>query len=196
MQEALAAVAAELRGEGIEALRRHAAATASEEDDRLVARIVEYAHARERLEKTLGENKAVHERNISRMRELEDVRRKFKQHDFDDMHSVFTNNALLALALANFLRGMVSGDDLWSALRNHHRFRRVGSYPDFGSGGFPGGGTWRIPGSMGGWNFPRSGRRGGFGGGGCGRGGGFGGGGFKTGGGFGGGGGFKTGGGF
>jgi hypothetical protein len=196
MQEALTAVTSELRGEGIEALRQHAAATASEEDDRLVARIVEYAHARARLEESLRQNKAIHERNIARVQELEDVRRRFKQHDYDDVHSVFTNNALLGLAIANFLRGMVSGDDLWSALRNYQRFRRVASYPDFGSGGFPGGGTWRIPGSMGGWNFPRSGRRGGFGGGGFGRGGGFGGGGFRTGGGFGGGGGFKTGGGF
>jgi hypothetical protein len=186
MQQALSALTTELRGEGLEALRQQAAATPNEEDDRLVARIVEYEHARTRLEEALRQNKTIHERNIARVRELEDVRRKFKQHDYDDMRSVFTNNALLTLAIANFLRGMVSGDDLWSALRSYQRFRRVASYPDFGSGGFPGrAGTWRMPGSMGGWNFPKGPRRGGFGGGG-----------FKTGGGFGGGGGFKTGGGF
>ncbi|HEU4619799.1 MAG TPA: hypothetical protein VFV10_17305 [Gammaproteobacteria bacterium] len=186
MQEALSALAGELRGAGVEALRRAAAATENEEDDRLVARIVEYEHARARLEDALRQNKAIHARNIERVQTLEDVRRKFKQADYDDMRSVFANHALLALAIANFLRGMASGDDLWSAIRTHQRFRRVASYPDFGSGGFPGRiGTWRTPGSMGGWNLPRAPRGGGFGGGG-----------FKTGGGFGGGGRFKTGGGF
>lgn len=184
--QALEALTAELRGEGLEALRQRAASTVDDEDDRLVARIYEYEHARGRLEDALQRSKTVQARHAARVRELADVRHRFKRHDYDDMHSVFTNAALLTLAISDFQRGLVSGDDLWSALRSYQRFRRRAAYPDFGSGGFPGRvGPWRVPRSLGrGWNFPGPPRGGGFGGGGFKTGGGFGGGGFKSGGGF------------
>lgn len=182
MRSAREMVTAELQSAGIEALRRHAAATPTAEDDRLVAEILEHEQERERLEAALAEHRTLHERHVARLRELEAVRRQFKQHRYDDLHSVFTNRAFVALAVNEFLRGMIGGNDLWKALRRHQRFRQVHARPTFGTGGFPGrSGSWGIPRS-GGWNLPRSG--------------GFGGGGFRTGGGFGGGGGFKTGGGF
>src|SRR5690606_3305357 len=72
MRSAREMVTAELQSAGIEALRRHAAATPTAEDDRLVAEILEHEQERERLEAALTQHKSLQSRHLSRLRELED----------------------------------------------------------------------------------------------------------------------------
>ncbi len=164
-----------MRREGFTLLRERAARTREPEDDRLVERLVELEHEGERLEDDLADFGSVYERESSRVRELEDVRRRFKSERFDEPRSEFLDAALFALVLERFANGAVDSAQLWKAIRRQQRMRSVHADPRFGTGRFP-----RAPGSRT-WRGPPG---GGFGGGGFGSGGGFGGGGFRTGGGF------------
>ncbi|HEX6999363.1 MAG TPA: hypothetical protein VF322_14585 [Gammaproteobacteria bacterium] len=169
--------------EDFQTLRSRAARTRSEEDDRLVEELEALEDERERLREELVQYRRLHQAQRERLLGLEDVRRRFKESRYDDVHSVFVNGAVIALVLQQFLGGAVGTNDVWEAIRKQQRYRRIGADPVFGTGRFPRApfpSPWRMPGG-GRWNFPRG---GGFGGGGFGRGGGFGGGGFRTGGGF------------
>jgi hypothetical protein len=190
-------LAAEMKTDGIAALMRQAAATPEPDDDLLVRQIADIDERLEGLAEQLGEHRKVSGRRTRKMRELEGLRREFKQRGFDDLRSVFADGPTVVGALQQFLRGLLDDDDLWRLISRSHRVRRVRARPDFGSGGFPRlPGSWRQPRSRPpGWGLPGSGGTrfpspGGFGR--------RGGGGFSTGGGFGrrGGGGFSTGGGF
>ncbi|MCZ7660788.1 MAG: hypothetical protein M5U07_24535 [Xanthobacteraceae bacterium] len=103
-----------------------------------------------RLEETLREQTRVRERLLSRMQELEDVRRRFKAERYDSPHSGFGNAAMLVMLLNQFLQGAASSGDLWRTIERSQRYRRKTSNPDFGSGGFPqrraAPGTRRSPG--------------------------------------------------
>jgi len=178
-QLAIDTISTAFEREKLVGLYDYARATATPEDDILVQEIDE---ARERLRavgETLEDRRRMRERQAERLRELEDLQRRFKQKRFDSPHSEFRNEALLGMALAQFLGGNATSRELWRTIENGHRYRRIESNPTFGSGGFqPRPGTWHTPFPRGG--FPRGGfrrRRGGFGGG-------LGGGGFRTGGGF------------
>lgn len=163
---------------GLDSLRRRAARTSGREDDRVIDELDDLDEEYERLQQELTHYRRLHEAQRSRMLGLEDVRRRFKRSQYDDMHSVFVNGALIAVLLDRFLGGSLGVGDMWDAIRQQQRYRRHDSDPFFGSGGFPRTRrppTWRMPGG-GGWNFPR--------GGGFRTGGGLRGGGFRTGGGF------------
>lgn len=162
-------------------LYEYARATATAEDDLLVREMeVDNRQMREAGE-ALTEHKRVRDRHYKRMKELEGVRRRFKQERFDSVHSGFGNGSLVAMILGQFLHGTATDQELWRTLEREQRYRRMDANPNFGSGGFrPRPGTWNIP-------FPRGGGMGG------GLGGGLriprggprrGGGGFRTGGGF------------
>ncbi len=156
--------------------------TPSREDDALARELHELREEKEDLQKDLKESRKRQDMQLQRLKELEDVQRKFKHHRFDDLRSGFTNEALIASVLGQFLNGMLSGADLWSTMRRYQRHRDVGAWPDFGSGGLGkaarrgGGNVWHRPGGRSGGVF-RMPRNGGFSS--RGRGGGF-----KTGGGF------------
>jgi len=160
-------------------LRERAARTLGREDDAIVEKLAELDREADRIERNLDELRRLHDGESGRLRELEDVRRRFKAERFDDPLSEFIDGALIALVLRQFLGGAARSGDVWDAIRRQQRTRRVKADPGFGTLRFPKApkpGPWRMP-------------KGGFGG----RGGGFGGGGFKTRGGFGGrSGGFKT----
>lgn len=186
-QRAISTISGTFEKEKLVSLYEYARATATPEDDVLVEEIDE---AREHLRmagETLADRKRMRERQSERLQELEGLRRRFKQKRFDSAHSEFRNEALVEMALGQFLSGNVTAGELWRTIEHSQRYRRIQSNPTFGSGGFrPRPGTWHTP-------FPRGGglggglgggirrRRGGFGGG---FGGGSGGGGFRTGGGF------------
>ena len=160
--------------EDLSTLYRYAKLTATAEDDLLIQELTGVEQQMEQFQQALEQHKRMQERHLSRLRELEQIRHRFKRERYDDVHSTFTNGSLLGMLLNQFLQGMATSDDLWGTIQREQRYRRIKSNPGFGSGGFGrrGGGTWRIP-------FPRGGGGGGFGGGM-----GSGGGGFRTGGGF------------
>jgi len=141
--------------------------TPSREDDALARELHELREEKDDLQKDLKESRKRQDMQLQRLKELEDVQRKFKHHRFDDLRSGFTNETLIASVLGQFLNGVLSGADLWSTMRRYQRHRDVGAWPDFGSGGLGkaarrgGGKVWHQPGKRGGGEF-RMPRNGGF----------------------------------
>lgn len=176
-------------------LKLLAAETANHDDDRLIDALIRLRRERMELEDARIAANASERALSRRLSELEDVRRRFKGARFDSPYSEFSGKDVLALLLAEFLRGAIGRDDLWRRIEGGHKTRRRDWDNDFGGdewrGGFglpdnwggPMGGGW---GSGAGPRNPRPPRmprvRTGSG--------------FRTGGVFRGGGGFKTGGGF
>lgn len=176
-----------------------AAETASPEDDRLVDALIRARRERMEFEEARKNAALSLDALGRRLSELEDIRRRFKSARFDSPYSEFAGKDVLALLIAEFLRGAISRDDFWRRIEKSHRTRRRDWDSDLG------GDEWRgrfgLPDN---WGGTMGGSRGGVrpprppriprSGGGFRTGGGFGGG-FRTGGGSRGG-GFKTGGGF
>ncbi len=162
-------------------------ATQSREDDALVREFGDLREQAEDLQEDIAEQRSVRDAKIDRLKELEQVRRQFKQRRYDDVRSGFSNGDMIASVLGQFLGGLIGSAELWRTLERHQRHIDVGAWPDFGSGGLggrmpPGRSPWHRPGKIsiggsGGFRLPRS---GGF----SSRGRGGGGGGFRTGGGF------------
>jgi chromosome segregation ATPase len=156
MASARERLATELKTDGIATLVRHAAATPEPDDDLLVQQISDVDERLALLADELMDDRKVYGRRTAKLRDLEGVRRQFKQHGFDDMRSVFTDEKTVGSALQQFLRGLLDDDDLWRLLARSHRVRRVQARPNFGSGGFPPlPGSWRLPRSRPpGWGLP------------------------------------------
>ncbi len=187
-------LAAEFRRDDLMELRREALATPFPDDDLIVSRMLEREDEGRRTEasiKGLKETLAQHRKRLS---ELGSVRTEFKRHRYDRSGSSFSDGAMVALMLGNFLNGMLDQRSLWKVLQEQQRYRTRRSNPTFGSGGFGRGTPWGggagdlhdlrdIVGGLGRGGFGRGGIGGGGRGGGGSRGG-SGGGGFRTGGGF------------
>ncbi len=149
--------------------------TLTTEDDALVRELEDLRHQDRVIQEQLSEHRRLHAAHLERLKELEDVRRRFKRRRFDDLRSSFGNEQLIMMMLNEFLRGGVRGSVLWDVLKRQQRYRDVGgAWPDFGSGGFPQrrtrssrrrGSPWHWPGGRGGFRIPRGGgssSRGGF----------------------------------
>ncbi len=143
-------------------------ATRSREDDALVRALGDLREDAKDLDEDLAEQRAVREAKIERLKELQQVRRQFKQRRFDDVRSGFGNEEVITSVLGQFLGGLLGGRDLWRTLQRHQRHVDVGAWPDFGSGGLGGRNSrrrspWHRPGvnirvgGSGGFRLPRSG---------------------------------------
>lgn len=198
LAEARTMIAGALAKIAVPDLKVLAAETSSPEDDRLVDALIRTRRERMELEEAGKSAMRSLDALSRRLTDLEDIRRRFKGARFDSPYSEFSGRDVLALLIAEFLRGALSRDDLWRRIERAHRTRRRDWDNDVGGDewrdrfGLPenwggtSGGSWT--GSRGGAQRPprppRIPRMGG---------------GFRTGGGFGGGsrgGGFRTGGGF
>ncbi|MEM7357779.1 MAG: hypothetical protein AAF431_01625 [Pseudomonadota bacterium] len=175
----------------LQSIRVYVEETSSMTDDQLLIDLRSLDQSMDNMQGDLKDIRSLHDNKVSRLSELEKVRRKFKNSRFDDVRSGFGNESLLVGVLGQFLQGLVSGSDVWRVIKRNQRYRDIASQPDFGSGSLGelgdllgdtlgGGGKRRRRNSS--WHIPRP-RRGGGGfnipsGGGRSRGG------FKTGGGF------------
>lgn len=178
-------VLAQLASEDVATLRMDALATPTARDDELVLRI---AAARERADALGAELRGAeqeHQAALQTFREIEDVSRRFRHHDYHRSDSLFESDFDIGDLLTGVLRGVMRSGDAFSAVRRRQRWRSRPS-SDVSSTLNTIGTIARIGGAILSASS-RGGRSGGFGGGG---------GGFRSGGGFGGGGGFRTGGGF
>lgn len=186
-QRAVEQLAAALEREELATLERDAARTPFPEDDRIVASLMELEREQRKARFLMENLKQSRARQQQKLEDLARLRRDMQRERMDRPGASFGDGALVALMLANFVKGALDREALMRVLEEQYRYRPPRTDPTFGSGGFGRGSPWG-----GGWGGgASSGRRGG------GLGGGFGGGGFSTGGSFGGGGGgFRTGGGF
>ena len=172
MQASVARLSEALAHQDLSSIHRYVRATTSPSDDQLVFELQSLDDALEDVNEDLGDVRGLHNKQLNRLKDLEQVRQNFKNSRFDDVRSGFSNQALISSVLAQFLQGVVSGADVWRVLQRNQRYRNVGSLPDFGSGGI-GGDIGDILGRPGrvrsrrtkrrsSWNFPQS-RRGGGG---------------------------------
>ena len=175
-RQAVDTLAASLKEEDMETLYNYARLTTTAEDDLLISELPAAEQRRKQIQQNLLEYKRKHEKYLSRLAELEQVRRNFKKERFDDIRSGFGDGATLTLVLNQFLQGLADAGDLWNTIRREQQYR-PGSprTPTRKRSANRRTGTWRFPfpgGAGGGPWGSRGGRSRG------------GGGGFRTGGGF------------
>jgi hypothetical protein len=178
-QRAVEVLAEALQREDLASLEREALRTPFPEDDRIVDELKEVEREQRRYRFLLENLKQTRANQQEKLEDLARLRRDMQREGMHRAGGGFGDAALVAMMLANFVKGALDRDALMRVLEEQYRYRPPRTDPTFGSGGFGRGSPW-----SGGWRSSTSG-------------GGFGGGGFRTGGGFGGrGGGFRTGGGF
>ncbi len=112
-------------------LRRLAAQTTSREDDDAIEAIRELARAADELEDDHKDAKKLIKKYERTLRDLEDVRRQFKNRRYDAPSSVFDND-LVGAILIQVLSGAMSGDNLWRQIERAQRTIRRYSDNDFG----------------------------------------------------------------
>ncbi len=135
IQRCLQRISASLEHQNLTAIHHYVRATVSPTDDLLV---IELQTLEDSLENVAGDQadlRKLHESNLNKLKELEKVRRDFKNSRFDDVRSGFGNQALITSMLSQFTQGVVSGADVWRVIKRNQRYRQVASTPDFGSGG-------------------------------------------------------------
>ncbi|MEM1261155.1 MAG: hypothetical protein AAGH76_02035 [Pseudomonadota bacterium] len=167
--DAMQVLVTSFKADPIPALRREAAATPTDSDDRLVRDLALVREEIADLEQHLVDQQEIHGRRMSRLNELSAVRSQYKRKRFDAADSVIDDRGKAELMLTEFMSGLISGDRLWRVIRHSQRFR-----PRFrsSSGGNIGGTrlprmprSVRIPRGMGGGGglkFPRMPSGGGF----------------------------------
>jgi hypothetical protein len=165
-RQAVGLQVSEIKSETLASLYMQAKMTSNPDDDVIVARIRDLQQEEKNLGAEIAALQTQERQQQQSFRELEDLRRRFRQSSYDSRHSYFPSGFELAALLGMLMSGRATGGDVWDRIGREQRFRQPRTPRDFGGGVFPGG--------FGG------GRRGGFGGGM--RGGGMGGGGFRTGG--------------
>ena len=125
--------------------------TPSRDDDALAEQLVQLQEQQSELDAELVVQRSAYTKQLEQLKELEQVRRSFRQRRFDDRRSGFANGPMLASVLQGFLRGAVHGADLWNVYQRAQRHQDVGAWPDFGSGGL---GQRRNPKRTGPWHWP------------------------------------------
>lgn len=177
MEQSLEALSTALSNKSIYELNDAAHQTVSSQDNLIVRELAEIEEQNNDLAAELRDHRRMHEAKLDRLQQLENVRRQFKNHRYDDMRSGFGNESLITSMFSQFLNGLISSGELWRVLQRHQRHQDVGAWPDFGSGGLgiptrrrsP----WHLPSGRGGsggsiFRMPKSGgfnSRGGSGGG-------------------------------
>ena len=116
-------------------IHRYVLATNSPTDDKLVIELRRVDDKLDELNSGLKNVRLLHGNKINQLKDLQSVRRNFKNSRFDDIRSGFGNQSLIAGMLGQFLQGVISSGDLWQTIQRNQRYRDIGSLPDFGSGG-------------------------------------------------------------
>ncbi len=162
IEKALGVLSGALQRQEIFVLQGMASQSRTRDDDRLVHELDDLRDDTDDIQDEMEQHRKQHANQIARLKELEQVRRRFKRSRYDDVRSGFGNAHLISAVLEQFVRGMVGGNDVWRTIERHQRHRDVGAWPDFGSGGL--GGTrrrrnspWHRPGIS--INLPTSSRR-------------------------------------
>ena len=151
IDKALGILTTALQRQEIHVLESMALQTRNRDDDRLVHELDDLRDDTDDIQAEIMQYRRRHAGQIDRVKELEQVRRKFKRSRYDDVRSGFGNAHLISAVLEQFVRGVVRGSDVWRTIERHQRHRDVGAWPDFGSGGLGGrrrrrNSPWHSPG--------------------------------------------------
>ena len=135
IERCLTRISASLEHQNLQSIHHYVRATVSPTDDLLVIELQALEGSLENVEGDQADLRQLYERNLNKLKELEKVRRDFKNSRFDDVRSGFGNQVLIKSMLSQFTQGVVSGADVWRVIKRNQRYRQVASTPDFGSGG-------------------------------------------------------------
>lgn len=135
MQACLQRLSQALQHQDLHAIHQYVLETRSNNDDQLLAELRSLQDRVQHADQDLADVRQLHSAKLDKLKELEKVRRNFKNSRYDDVRSGFGNKALIASVLGQFVQGLVSGADLWRTIERNQRYRNVGSLPDFGSDG-------------------------------------------------------------
>lgn len=141
MQRCLETLSSAMKHQDVAGLRQIVNSTRSADDDYLLDDLQRYQRQQQEIQENISRIRNAHNTKLGRLKELENVRRNFKRHRFDDVRSGFGNDAIIGSILGQFLEGLVSGTEVWRVIQRNQRHRDVGAWPDFGSGGLGHGGT-------------------------------------------------------
>ncbi|HHL42152.1 MAG TPA: hypothetical protein ENJ42_00910, partial [Hellea balneolensis] len=151
-REAIDLLVNTLKRKDLPSLRRIAAQTTTLDDDQAVTRILELSVDAEKLREDQESAKDLVHKYQKTLRELEDVRRRFKSRRYDAPSSQFPNGDLLGALLSQVLSGALRGNDFWRQIERAQRTVRRHS-GDFG--GIDWEEAMRLPRNSGGWGGGR-----------------------------------------
>ncbi|WP_295420671.1 hypothetical protein [Sulfurovum sp.] len=135
-REIVGHIESSLKRYGVETIYEISQKTASATDDHLVTQLDSLQQKEKALTKALEENRVAYEEKLSALRETEALRRRFKQHRYDDIHSGFENEGQIGSVLGEILGGVLNNAGAWERMSRHQRPLDSGWSSDFGSGGF------------------------------------------------------------
>ncbi|MEE9347807.1 MAG: hypothetical protein V3U82_06400, partial [Robiginitomaculum sp.] len=148
-QDAIKLLSDTLARKDVPSLRVLASRTRSGDDDRAVARIANLRVTGRDLENDQRDASALLSKYQHGLRELEAVRRRFKQRRYDAPYSQFPSNGsggnLLGGLLGQVLMGVMSGNDFWRQLERAQRTVQRGRGPDIDFGGIDWEQAMRLP---------------------------------------------------
>ena len=144
-QKALSMLAAELESKDTIELFEQARRTPRPEDDAVVARLRQLQQPQENLHNRIAELKAVQEQQRQALKELAELRDKFRRRNYDARYSSFPTDLGIGVILGEILRGGRSSGSAWERIgrsqrwefpKGHRRSRGgFGGYGGMGSGG-------------------------------------------------------------
>ncbi len=140
-RKALDILSVAYRQDSIRTLFLDAKATSMPDDDLVVERLETITERKRELEREIDHLRKMQLAQQKRVSEFDAIVKEFRQHRFDQSNSVFADPDLVTMMLAQFIKGALSSQGLWDALRKQQRFDRRRADPGFGSGGL-----WRRTG--------------------------------------------------
>lgn len=135
MLQSLDVLSEALTHDNLRSIHRYVRATHSPTDDRLVIQLQNIQDQVEDVNDNLSDIRTLHNQHLSKLTELESIRRNFKNSRYDDARSSFTNQNLLINLLNQCVQGLVNGKDVWRAIKRNQRYQSINASSDFGSGG-------------------------------------------------------------
>lgn len=134
-QQAIERLARALEIEPIAKLKQLSNRTHHLDDDQLVAALTDLQEEQRDLESDITEHRHRQQNKHERCSALQSIRQRFRRQQYDDYRSGFSNGDLIVSALSEFVSGSLAQDKLWHTIGRYQRYRDVGVWPDFGSGG-------------------------------------------------------------
>ena len=133
-------------------MSRLASQTQTREDDDAISDLRKLSREATDLADDQVSAREILKKHQKTLKELENVRQRFKSRRYDAPSSVFDREDILSVLLRQVVSGVLSGDDFWRQIQRAQRTARRYSDYDFG------GGDWTE-----GLRLPRSNRPGGWG---------------------------------
>ena len=135
VKQAIDVLSNALKHDNLRSIQRYVRATHSPNDDRLVIQLEQIEDELEDVNDNLDDVRKLLTTQRSKLKELESIRRNFKNARYDDVRSGFTNQSLITNVLNQFLQGQISSANVWQTIQRNQRYRNIGASPQFGSGG-------------------------------------------------------------